>query len=124
MSIVIGILTFILLILAVAMTLVVLMQKTKDGGMGSALGGGLSEQTFGADTGNVLTRLTIKLAITFFVLTFGLYLGHIYVRKASAPVQAVLPTMTTPEAPAGEAPAPAPTDTPTPEAAAPATQQP
>jgi preprotein translocase subunit SecG len=118
-SILIGIATFVLLIVCVFLVLIVLMQKTKDGGMGSALGGGVTESTFGAETGNVLTKTTIKLAITFFVLTFVLYLGQIYVRKHAAPVENKLPTIDAPAAPSTETPAAgAPADASTPAAPA------
>ena len=79
MSIVIWLLTFVLVLLSVFLVLVVLMQKSKsDGGVGAALGGGMTEATFGADTGNVLATLTRNGAIAFFVISFGLYLSHIY----------------------------------------------
>ena len=61
----------------------VLAQKSKDGGMGAALGGGAAEAAFGADTSNVLSKSTIYAAIIFFVLAFALYLGRIYERKHS-----------------------------------------
>ncbi len=116
-SILIGIFTFVLLVVSAFLVLIVLAQKTKDGGMGSALGGGVTESTFGAETGNVLSKTTIKLAIAFFVLTFMLYLGQIYVRKHAAPVENKLPTLEPVTAPA--APAPSNT-TPTPAPATPA----
>jgi protein translocase SecG subunit len=81
MSILIWILTFVLLLVAVFLILVVLAQKSKDGGMGSALGGGMTESAFGAETGNVLFNATRNATIAFFVLAFGLYLCHIYQRK-------------------------------------------
>ena len=77
MSILIGIFTFVLVLLSALLILVVLAQKSKDGGMGATLNGGMTEATFGAETGNVLSRLTIKASIAFFVISFGLYLGHI-----------------------------------------------
>ena len=59
MSIVIWLLTFVLILLSVFLVLVVLAQKSKsDGGVGAALGGGMTEATFGADTGNVLATMT------------------------------------------------------------------
>jgi len=73
-SILINFFTVILLLVSVFLVLIVLAQKTKDGGMGSALGGGMTESTFGAETGNVLTKTTRKLAIAFFVLALGLYI--------------------------------------------------
>lgn len=81
MSLLISLFTFVLVLASVLLVLIVLMQKAKnDGGMGAALGGGATEATFGADTGNVLTGWTIKLTVAFFVLSLGLYLGHIHLR--------------------------------------------
>jgi len=55
MSIVLGILTFALIVLSLFLVLIVLAQKAKsDGGVGAAMGGGMTEAAFGADTGNVL----------------------------------------------------------------------
>lgn len=101
MSILLGILTFVLIIVSVFLVLIVLAQKTKDGGMGAVLGGGAAEAAFGADTANVLTKGTKYLAILFFTLAFALYLGRIYERKmAGAAAGSVLPTITAPAAPA------------------------
>jgi len=108
MSILIGIFTVVLLFTSVFLILVVLAQKAKaDGGMGAALGGGATEAAFGADTGNVLTQLTIKAAIVFFVLCFGLYLGQIYVVKHQKAAVRALPTIAAPAVPAPAAAAPA-----------------
>ena len=95
MNLLIAIFTFVLILVSLFLVLLVLMQKAKnDGGMGAALGGGAAEATFGADTGNVLTKATINAAIAFFVLSLFLYLGHIYVRNhAAAEAGSALPTM-------------------------------
>lgn len=101
MSIVLGILTFVLIIVSVFLVLIVLAQKSKDGGMGAALGGGAAEAAFGAETGNVLTTATKYAAVLFFVLAFALYLGRIYESKhASAAAGSALPTIAAPVAPA------------------------
>jgi len=84
MSIVLGILTFVLILVSLFIVLVVLAQKSKDGGMGAALGGGAAEAAFGAETGNVLSKSTIYAAVLFFVLAFALYLGRIYENKHAA----------------------------------------
>ncbi len=110
MSILIGIFTFVLILVSVFLVLVVLAQKAKtDGGMGATLGGGATEAAFGADTGNVLTKATINAAILFFVLTFGLYLGHIYMSKHAKSTEGQLPVIkvpaAAPAAPASTAPA-------------------
>jgi preprotein translocase subunit SecG len=101
MSILIGIFTFVLILVSVFLVLVVLAQKAKtDGGMGATLGGGATEAAFGADTGNVLSKATINAAILFFVLTFGLYLAHIYSAKHAKTTEGQLPVITVPAAPA------------------------
>ncbi|MBI2812837.1 MAG: preprotein translocase subunit SecG [Opitutae bacterium] len=112
MSLVIGILTFILVITSLFLVLVVLMQRAKtDGGMGSAMGGGSMESTFGAETGNVLSGATIKAAIVFFVVGFTLYLAHIYQSKHRDAADSKLPTVVAPAtAPAAKPATPAPVE--------------
>ena len=108
-NILIWLFTAVLILVSIFLVLVVLAQKAKsDGGMGGALGGGATEAAFGADTGNVLTKLTINAAILFFVLTFGLYLGHIYVSKHTKSTEGQLPVITAPAKPATPAAAAAP----------------
>jgi preprotein translocase subunit SecG len=118
MSIVLGILTFALIVLSLFLVLIVLAQKAKsDGGVGAAMGGGMTEAAFGADTSNVLSKATIYAAIAFFVIAFSLYLGRIYERKhATAAANNALPTIAVPVAPA-PAPASAPLAAPVPTAA-------
>jgi preprotein translocase subunit SecG len=109
MSIVLGILTFVLILVSLFIVLVVLAQKSKDGGMGAALGGGAAEAAFGAETGNVLSKSTIYAAVMFFVLAFALYLGRIYENKhAAAGDGSMLPRIAVPAA----APVPAATTVP------------
>lgn len=117
MSIVLWILTFLLILVSIFIVLVVLAQKSKDGGMGSALGGGAVEATFGGEAGNVLTRWTIGAAVLFFVLAFGLYLGRIYEAKHAGSSEGALPTIA---APAVAPAAPATGTTPPPSGTAPA----
>lgn len=106
MNILLAILTFVLILISLFLILVVLAQKAKnDGGMGAAMGGGMAEAAFGADTSNVLSKATINASIAFFVLAFVLYLGRLYQRtQATAAAGDALPTIT---APATPAPAPA-----------------
>ncbi len=124
MNILLGILTFVLIVTSVFLVLVVLMQKAKnDGGLGAAMGGGMAEAAFGADTTNVLIKATINASILFFVLALALYLGRIYQRTHMAPASDGLPTLSapaniSPAAPAQSTPTtpapatPAPTSTP------------
>ncbi|MBC7367283.1 MAG: preprotein translocase subunit SecG [Undibacterium sp.] len=121
MSIVLGILTFFLIIISLFLVLIVLAQKAKsDGGVGAAMGGGMTEAAFGADTGNVLSKATIYAAVAFFVIAFTVYLGRIYERKhAHAAANNALPTFSVPASaapvmtpPAAISPAAAPVATP------------
>lgn len=98
LSVFIWILTFVLILVSLFLILVVLMQKSKDGGIGAALGGGAAEAAFGAETANVLTRATKYSAIIFFVLAFTLYLGRIYERKRASVGEGALPTIAVPAA--------------------------
>jgi len=101
MSIVINVLTFILILTSLFLVLVVLMQRAKtDGGMGAAMAGGATESAFGAETSNVLTGATIKAAIIFFVLSFGLFLANIYQSKHRDAADNKLPTVVAPAVPA------------------------
>jgi preprotein translocase subunit SecG len=105
MSIVIGVLTLILVLTSIFLVMIVLMQRAKtDGGIGAAMAGGATESAFGAETNNVLSGATIKGAILFFVLSFGLYLANIYQAKNRAAENAELPKVSAP----ASTPAPAP----------------
>jgi preprotein translocase subunit SecG len=101
MSVFLTILTVVLIFVSLFLILVVLAQKSKDGGMGAALGGGAAEAAFGADTSNVLSKSTIWAAVLFFVLAFILFAGRIYEHKHAAVVAgSALPTINMPAAPA------------------------
>jgi preprotein translocase subunit SecG len=107
MSILLNILTAILIVISLFLVLVVLAQKAKnDGGMGAAMGGGMAEAAFGADTSNVLSKATINAAIAFFVLAFALYLGRIYQRTHVSAGGEGLPTIAAPAAVKPATPAP------------------
>jgi preprotein translocase subunit SecG len=81
MSILINILLGLYLFVAVLMILVILMQRPKSEGLGAAFGGGVTENIFGAQTTNVLTKITGWLAAFFFLLTF--VLSILYAKKGS-----------------------------------------
>jgi preprotein translocase subunit SecG len=72
MTILINILLGIYVFVALLMVLVILMQRPKSEGLGAAFGGGVTENIFGAQTTNVLTKITGWLAAIFFLLTFAL----------------------------------------------------
>ena len=82
MNILINVLLAMDMLVAVLMTLVILMQRPKSEGLGAAFGGEVTENIFGAQTTNVLTKFTGWLAGIFFVLTF--VLGILYARRSAS----------------------------------------
>ncbi len=82
MNILINVLLAVDMLVAVLMTFVILMQRPKSEGLGAAFGGGVTENIFGAQTTNVLTKFTGWLAGIFFVLTF--VLGILYAQRSSS----------------------------------------
>jgi preprotein translocase subunit SecG len=76
-----NILLGIYIFVALVMMLVILMQRPKSEGLGAAFGGGVTENIFGAQTTNVLTKITGWLAAIFFLLTFALSI--LYARKGA-----------------------------------------
>jgi len=81
MSILLNILLAIFVLVASLMVLVILMQRPKSEGLGAAFGGGVTENIFGAQTTNVLTKITGWLAAFFFFLTF--VLSVLYARQTN-----------------------------------------
>ena len=72
MQLLIKFLLVIYVIVALLMLLIILMQRPRSEGLGAAFGGGLTENIFGAQTTNVLVKITAWLAGIFFALTFTL----------------------------------------------------
>src|SRR5437868_14419698 len=72
MNIFINVLLAIDMLVAVLMTLVILVERPKSESDGAVFGGGVTVNTFGAQTTNVLTKFTAWLAGLFFVLIFVL----------------------------------------------------
>ncbi len=59
----------------------VLLQKSKSGGLGLAFGGGGNDSLFGARAGNVLTKATIGIGVLFLINT--LVLGMMFAGSAN-----------------------------------------
>src|SRR5436305_13269759 len=78
MNLLINLLSVFFVLVALLMVLVILMQRPKSEGLGAAFGGGATENIFGAQTTNVLGKLTTWLAGIFFALTFGLSVLYAY----------------------------------------------
>lgn len=70
-------------IVCILLGIIVMMQRPKSEGLGAAFGSGMTENIFGAQTTNVLTRLTVWLGSAFFAIT--LILAIIYARSGTVP---------------------------------------
>lgn len=70
MSFLVGILTFLLIVVCLGLVLLVLVQiPKKDAGAGFAFGGGAADALFGAGAGSALTKITKWATVVFVVLT-------------------------------------------------------
>jgi len=78
LSISINLLLVVFVIVCLLMTLLILMQRPKQEGLGAAFGGGVTDQVFGARTTNVLQRGTVYLGSAFFILALllAILIGH------------------------------------------------
>jgi preprotein translocase subunit SecG len=68
----IDVLLVLFVLVCVLMCLVVLMQRSKQEGLGAAFGGGFTDSVFGAQTSQVLVKTTAWLAAAFFILSISL----------------------------------------------------
>jgi preprotein translocase subunit SecG len=103
------------------MGLVILMQRSKQEGLGAAFGGGFTESIWGAQTSQVLVKATVIAAALFFFLSITL--ARLYSLREATPAptssvqqeleKSIAPTPTTTNA--------APVTTPAPSAATPTT---
>jgi len=129
LSISINLLLVIFVIVCFLMTLIILMQRPKQEGLGAAFGGGVTDQVFGARTTNVLQRGTVYLGSMFFILslTLAVLIGQknktitmitkaetaakVEKAKLEKPAESVIPKSLKEELPVEE---PAPLETPAP----------
>ncbi len=90
----------------------ILLQKAKGEGLGMAFGGGTGEALFGARAGNVLTKMTVTLGITFLVTTLLLAMTYAGKQDMSLVEQSEIPAavQSVESAPAVEAIPAIPTD--------------
>lgn len=66
------------------LVLAILMQLPRSEGLGAAFGGGVTDNIFGAQTTNVLSKFTVWLGIGFFVLTLVLSIAYAKMPSAKA----------------------------------------
>ena len=110
MSIILSILIAIQVLVCALMILVVLMQRPRSEGLGSAFGGGITDNVFGSQTTNVLARFTTWMGIAFFSITLLL---SILTAKANSGKTAVQKKLLSEPIPAAvSTPAPTPQSTP------------
>jgi preprotein translocase subunit SecG len=82
MTLLIGFLTFILVLTCIALMLLILIQlPKKESGAGLAFGGTATDALFGAGTGTALTKLTRYTATFFVFLAIGLSILHMNVAR-------------------------------------------
>jgi len=135
LNISINLLLVVFVFVCILMTLVILMQRPKQEGLGAAFGAGVTDQVFGARTTGVLQKATIYLGSAFFILSLvlAILIGQqnkqktLITSKVPAKEQAVTPAV--PEVPKSlseelPAPAPAPVTPATPEVEVPVTPAP
>jgi preprotein translocase subunit SecG len=113
MSLVIGLLTFILVINSILLMLLILIQlPKKDAGAGLAFGAGTTDALFGAGSGTVLTKLT-KYATGAFLL-LCLTLSIMQTHRAKTTGRGVLTELERKASTLAVTPAVVPTNAPTP----------
>lgn len=115
MSILMPILVTLHVIVCILMVLVVLMQRPRSEGLGSAFGGGITDNVFGSQTTNVLARFTTWMAIGFFAIT--LLLSIITAKASSGKTEIQKKLLSAPVPEATSTPAPEATPAATPESA-------
>lgn len=107
-----GIFRVVLLLVEVISSLLlialILVQKSRDQGLGLAFGSGMGETLFGSRAGNVLTKMTVVLSIVFLANTTLLC---VVFSRSEAPTSLMSQVGAAPMAPAG-APAAAPESAP------------
>lgn len=132
MNILIGFFLVLHVIVTLLLIMIVLMQRPRSEGLGTAFGSGVTDTLFGSSTGNVLTKITTWLGTMFFIITLTLAYLYSHAGGASSNLgkklqSTVAPALTSTNAPAAlplptPAPVPPPSTTPVedPEPAAPA----
>lgn len=100
MPIFIGFLYVVEVIVCLLLSLAVMLQKPKEGGLGGMLGGGMLEASLGADAGNVLIKATAILGAILLVntlalarLTSTINSHSLMAREAEAPARSEAPAL-------------------------------
>lgn len=87
LTVTIIVLSIINVVSCVLLVLVVLMQRSKNDGIGAAFGGGITDSVFGSQTSNVLVKATTVLAIAFLLSATLLASAKAYEMRTKSPIQ-------------------------------------
>jgi preprotein translocase subunit SecG len=103
------ILTFLFIIVSIALVLIVLVQRPQGGGLSGAFGGGGGTDTaFGGRTGDALTVATIAAFTIYVLIAIGLNItGNLMLESSAEPAAEVTATPGTEPAPTTDGTAPA-----------------
>lgn len=112
MSIILSVLIAIHVLVCALMILVVLMQRPRSEGLGSAFGGGITDNVFGSQTTNVLARFTTWMGIAFFAITLLLSILTARANSGKTAIQKKLLSESVPAAVSTPTPQSAPEATP------------
>lgn len=88
LSVIITILTVILVFICLLMSLVILMQRPKQEGLGAAFGGGIADKMLGSGTTDFLQRATVMMGVAFFVLSLTIATLMAYDRQGDRDARA------------------------------------
>ncbi len=108
----IGFLLAVHIVVCLLLTFIVLMQRPRSEGLGTAFGSAVTDTLFGSSTGNVLTKMTTWLGTIFFITTVSLaylYTHHKPSSKLGSELQEASTVKKTPTAPTTNIPSPTPT---------------
>jgi preprotein translocase subunit SecG len=114
MSIILSLLIALHVLVCAFMILVVLMQRPRSEGLGSAFGGGITDNVFGSQTTNVLAKFTTWMGIAFFAITLLLSILTATANSGKSAIQKKLLSEPVPAAVSTPAPNPASTPEATP----------
>jgi len=106
------------------MVAVTLMQLPRSEGLGAAFGGGVTENLFGAQTTNVLTKFTVWLGMAFFVITLLLAFAYANDGSTGSKIEKELLASPQPSAAPAASPLASPAAEPSPSLVAPQPAQP
>jgi preprotein translocase subunit SecG len=111
LNITIDVLLFVYVADCLFMGLVIMMQRSKQEGLGAAFGGGFTDSIWGAQTSQVLVKATVVAAALFFILSVTLARLYSMREATPAPTSSVQTELEKASAPTNAAPVTTPATT-------------